>query len=322
MTSASETGNGFAGGIKVERHGRRHLYFYREIREDIDIQRPPPCPPLAQDTPAKPSSASTKISIIAVTAVLYVIGKGITAYIPSPWGVGQLLIGIFFPAFMAVVSETVPVAIGAGVGTFVGDALILTPLGNTNPALSLIAGVPANFIAFLFFGWFVKKYRTWSGFVAATVAFVTLGNLIAAVMVVRFASLVFAPAAGLSSFPAVNLIFGFTMFWNMTSIPAIIIAVPILLRAVKPLFGRSRILTFEPQWTGPTSGRQVTISLVFAGIFVVLGIVFLVGFYAPVSPIWGSLYTYLPIASLLVLVFAPLASVIAGGRRSSTPSLA
>jgi hypothetical protein len=277
---------------------------------------------LGQGAHATSSSVSTKVSIIAVTTVLYVIGKGITAYIPSPWGVGQLLVGIFLPAFLAVVSETVPVAIGAGLGTFVGDALILTPLGNTNPALSLIAGVPANFFAFLLFGWFVKKYRTWSGFVAATVAFVTLGNFIAAVMVERFGSLVFAPAAGLSGYPAVNVILGFTMFWNMTSIPAILIAVPILLRAVKPLYGRSRILAFEPQWTGPTSGRQVTISLVFAGLFVVLMAVFLVGFYAPVSPIWGGLYTYLPVAALLVLVFAPLASVIAGGKRSNPQGLA
>jgi len=265
---------------------------------------------------------STKVSIIAVTTVLYVIGKGVTAYIPSPWGVGQLLIGIFLPAFLAVVSETLPVAIGAALGTFVGDSLILTPLGNTNPALSLIAGVPANFFAFLLFGWFVKRYRTWSGFVAATVAFVTLGNFIAAVMVERFGALVFAPAAGLNGFPAFNVILGFTMFWNMTSIPAILIAVPILIRAVRPLFGRSRILAYEPSWTGPTSGRQVTISLVFAGLFVALGALFLVGFYAPVSPIWGGLYTYLPLASLLVLVFAPLASVIAGGRRSNTKGLA
>jgi hypothetical protein len=277
---------------------------------------------LGQETRAASSLISTKVTIIAVTAVLYTIGKGVTAYIPSPWGVGQLLIGIFLPAFLAVVSETLPVAIGAALGTFIGDSLILTPLGNTNPALSLIAGVPANFFAFLLFGWFVKKYRTWSGFVAGTVAFVTLGNLIAAVMVERFGALVFSPAAGLNGFPAVNVILGFTMFWNMTSIPAILIAVPILIRAVRPLYGRSRILEFEPRWTGPTSGRQVTISLVFAGLFVVLGVVFLVGYYAPVSPIWGNLYTYLPLASLLVLVFAPLASVIAGGRRSETQGLA
>jgi hypothetical protein len=268
----------------------------------------------------KPASLSAKVSIIAVTTILYVVGKGLTAYIPTPWLVGQLLIGIFLPAFLAVVSETLPVAIGAGLGTFVGDVLFLTPFGATNAPLSLIAGVPANFVAFLLFGWFVKKYGTWSGFVAATVTFVTLGNFIAAVAVVFFGSLVFAPAAGLAAFPALNLVLGFTVFWNMTSIPAVLIAVPILIRAVRPLFGRSQILRYEPHWTGPTSGRQVAVSLVFAGLFVVLGAVFLIGFYTSVSPIWADLYTYVPLASLLVLVLAPLVSVIAGNKLQAKPT--
>jgi hypothetical protein len=299
----------------------KYLYIYRDIREDIDIHRKSLPSKLVQEA-ARASSVSAKVSIIAVTAVLYVIGKGITAYIPTPWGVGQLLVGIFLPAFLAVVTDTLPVAIGAGIGTFAGDVLVLTPLGLTNAPLSLIAGVPSNFLAFLLFGWFVKKYRTWSGFVAATVAFVTLGNFIAAVMVVRFASLVFAPAAGLANFNAVNVVLGFTVFWNMTSIPAILIAVPILIRAVRPLFGRSQIIKYEPHWTGPTSGRQVAISLAFAAFFLVLCVVFLIGFYEPVSPLWGGLYTYVPVASLLVLVFAPLVSVIAGAKRNDKQGLA
>lgn len=267
------------------------------------------------------SSVSTKVAIIAATAVLYAIGKGLTAYVPSPWGVGSLLVGIFLPAYFAVVSETLPVAVGAALGTFMGDVIFLTPLGTTNPALSLIAGVPANFVAFLLFGWFVKKYPTWSGFVAGTVTFVTIGNLIAAGMVVRFASLVFAPAAGLASFNAINLVFGFTVFWNITSIPAIIIGVPILIRATRPLFGRSQILSFDPHWSAPTTGRQLTISVGFALLFLLLGVVFLLGFYSPVSAIWGQLNLYVPIAALLVLVFAPLVSVVAGTSRKATRSV-
>ena len=263
------------------------------------------------------TSRGTQVAIMAATAVLYAIGKGLTAYIPTPWGVGSLLVFIFLPAFFAVVSETLPAAIGAAIGTFVGDVVFLTPLGTTNPALSLVAGVPANFFAFLLFGWFVKKYRTWSGFVAGTVAFVTLGNLIAAVSVVFLGSLVFAPAAGLASFNAVNLVLGFTVFWNMTSIPAIIIAVPILIRVTRPLFGRSQILRFDPQWTVQTTGRQIALSIGFAGFFLILGVVFLVGFYSG-APLWTNLNFYVPFTALLVLVFAPLASVIAGKRRQAT----
>ncbi|GEM_PF-519496 len=265
-------------------------------------------------------TASANVSIIAVTVVLYTIGKGLTAYIPTPWLVGQVLVGIFLPAFLAVVSDTVPVAVGAGVGTFVGDVLFVAPAGVTNAPLSLIAGVPANFVAFLLFGWFVKKYRTWSGFVAATIAFVTLGNLIAAIMVVRFASLVFAPAAGLAAFPSLNLILGYTVFWNMTAIPAIIIAVPVLIRATRPLQGRSQIVRFDPHWSATSSRRQSAISLAFAIIFLGLGAIFLYGYYASVSAIWSGLDFYVPVTALLVLVFAPLVSVIAGTGQQAKPA--
>lgn len=265
-----------------------------------------------------PSSGSTKVAIIAITAVLYAIGKGLTAYVPSPWGVGSLLVGIFLPAYFAVVSETIPAAVGAAVGTFIGDALFLTPLGTTNPLLSLIAGVPANLFAFLLFGWFVKRYGSWSGFVAGTVAFVTLGNLIAAVSVDLFGGLVFTPALGLAKFSAVNVILGLTVFWNTTSIPAIIIAVPVLIRATRPLFGRSQILKFNPQWSAGGTRRQVALSLTFAGLFLLLGIVFLLGFYSSVSGIWPQLDVYVPAAALLVLVFAPLVSVLAGSGRKAT----
>ncbi len=262
---------------------------------------------------AGPASVSTRVSIIAVTAVLYVLGKGLTAYIPTPWLVGQLLIGIFLPAFFALVSETLPAAIGAGIGTFAGDVLFLTPAGATNAPLSLIAGVPANFVAFLLFGWFVKKYRTWSGFVAATVSFVTLGNLIAATSVVLFGAYVFGPAAGLSHFSVASAILGFTVFWNMTSIPAILIGVPILVRSVRPLFGRSQIIRYEPTWVGAPSSRETMVSLAFGALFVALGVVFLVGFYSTTG-IWAGLDLYVPLASAVVLVFAPLASMIAGTR--------
>lgn len=266
------------------------------------------------------TSVSTRVSIIAVTAVLYAVGKGLTAYIPTPWGVGQLLVGIFLPAFFAVVSETVPVAIGAGLGTFIGDVLFLTPLGGTNPALSLIAGVPANFVGILLFGWFVKKYRSWPAFVAATVSFVTLGNLIAATSVVLFGAAVFAPIGSLiTHFNLPGLILGFTVFWDMTSIPAIIIGVPLLLRAVRPLFGRSRILQFSADWSPGMRGRQTGISLAFAFFFLLLGLIYLA--IAPSSlSLWPGLTDYFVFAAAIVLVFAPITSVVAGTRLQAKPA--
>ncbi len=268
------------------------------------------------------ADVSTRVTLIAITAVLYAVGKGITAYIPTPWGVGQLLVGIFLPAFFAVVAETVPVAIGAAMGTFIGDVLFLTPLGATNPALSLIAGVPANFVGILLFGWFVKKYRSWPGFVAATVSFVTLGNLIAATSVVLFGAAVFAPVNYLiTHFDLAGLILGLTVYWNMTSIPAIIVGVPLLLRAVRPLFGRSRILQSNPDWSEGVHGRQAAVTLAFAFLFLLLGLIFLVT--APSSlALWPGLTDYFAVAAAIVLIFAPVASVVAGSKLQAKSTVA
>lgn len=248
-----------------------------------------------------------RLSVIVVTAVLYAIGKWLTAYINTPWGVGELLIGVFFPAFMAVVSETIPVAIGAGLGTFVGDFLV-----NTTPALSLVAGVPANFIAFLLFGWFVKKYKSWPSFVAATVAFVTLGNLIAAIMVYLFIfQLVGVHLAS-------SAILGLTVFWNTTSIPAVIIAVPLLVRAARPLYGRSRIIQFYPAWPSTFARRQTILALGGAMAFVIFGaIIFLL---SPGSVVSEPGLGYFALAAVLVLIFGPVANLLAGSKATAKPT--
>lgn len=244
-------------------------------------------------------SLATKIAVIVVTAVSYVLGKAITAPIPTPWGVGQLLIGVFLPAFFVIVADTLPAAIGAGIGTFIGDVVFLVPLGATTPVLSLVAGVPANFVGILLFGWFAKRYKSWAGFVAATISFVTLGNLIAAVAVVLF--------LGLPS----SLVLGFVVFWNTTSIPAVLLGVPILVRAVRPLYGRTSILSYEPQWIGGVTSRQTILALSFAAAFVILGAaLFLLGLPKPQG--FGPLYFEL--AAAVVLIVAPVTGVIAGSR--------
>jgi hypothetical protein len=238
-----------------------------------------------------------------MVAVLYAVGKGLTSFIPSPWGVGQLLVGIFIPAYFAVTSDTLSVAIGAGLGTFIGDSLLLAPLGLTTPIISLVAGVPANFIAFLFFGWFVKRYKSWPALIAATVSFVTLGNLIAATNVVLFLSL------------PTSLILGFTVFWNTTSIPAIIIAVPLLVRYTQPAFGRSAgVLLNNPDWRMSDRARQTSVAVFFGVLFLALGVVFFLA--APASTIakWPGLTTYFTVAAAAVIIFAPITAIVAGSK--------
>lgn len=243
-----------------------------------------------------------KIAIIVITTALYAIGKWITAFIPTPWGVGQLLVGIFLPAFMAVTSDTLSVAIGAGLGTFVGDFFV-----QTNPTLSLIAGVPANFIAFLAFGWFVKKYKSWSSFVAGTVIFVSLGNLIAATLVYFFASATIGVAVPTSA------VLGLTIFWNTTSIPAILIGVPILVRGARPLRGRTRLLSEFPRWPGTIGTRGYAVALLFAFAYTALGAV--VFFLQPSSVAASPGLAYFVIGAVLVVVFGSISGLVAGASR-------
>ncbi len=249
------------------------------------------------------ASLASRVAIVAIVAALYAVGKAVTAYVPSPWGIGEFLVGLFIPAFFAVVSETFPVALGAGLGTFVGDVFFPTPLKETTPILSLVAGVPANFFAFLFFGWFVKKYKSWPAFVAATVCFVTLGNLIAAVSVVEFLAL------------PQGLILGFTLFWNIGAIPAVIVGVPILLRATRPLIGRSTILKYNASWSGSVSPRQTGVALGFSALFVIFGVALFLGAPGTLSS-WPGLGLYFAIAAVVVVVFGPLAGALAGTKRS------
>jgi len=246
--------------------------------------------------------------VIAVSAALFAVAKGLTAYIRTPWGVGQLFIASFIPVYFAVTADAFPAALGAGFGSFLGDVFFLVPLGATTPFYALTVGAPANFIATLFLALFVRRYRSWPAFVAATVCFLTLGNLIAGALLVYLVPL---------QFP---LILGFTVYWDMTSIPAILIGVPALLRATKPIISRSKLLRYVPDWSA-VGRRQIMVSLIFSLLFVALGAgVFL---FAPgtVSG-WPGLATYFAISAVVVLVLGPLASLVAGkGLGVSNPAV-
>jgi hypothetical protein len=267
---------------------------------------------IADMSEPKAMTASSRVAIIALTAVLYTVAKGVTGSIPTPWGVGQLLIGIFVPAFLAVVADTFSVAVGAGLGTFLGDVIFLTPAGSTNPALSLIAGVPANFVAFLLFGWFVKRYKSWGAFLAATVSFVTLGNLIAAASVVFFGASVFTPLSPLTSKYSIGLLFGLTLFWSATMIPVIIIAVPLLTRAVRPLQGRSSLLLYVPSWSNTGRRASLLVSLLLALVIVVLVLLYLPGPLGLAS--FSTLTTYLALGLVGLVIVAPVAGAAASTR--------
>jgi hypothetical protein len=253
---------------------------------------------VVSDSDSAKTSVTVQISVIAISAALFAVTKGLTAYIRTPWGVGQLFIAAFIPVFFALTADTLPAAIGAGAGSFLGDVIFLVPLGATTPFYALTVGAPANFIAIFLLSSFVKRYTSWSAFVAATICFLTLGNMIAAALLVYLVPL-----------PA-QTILGFTVYWDMTAIPAILIGVPILVRATLPAIGRSKVLRYTPRWSGVGRG-QMLVSLVFSLLFVALGGA--IFFLAPsLVSFWPGLATYFGLAAALVVVFGPIANVLAG----------
>lgn len=254
-------------------------------------------------TPVR-TSVAVQVSVIAISAALFAVTKGLTAYIRTPWGVGQLFIAAFIPVFFALTADTLPAAIGAAAGSFLGDILFLVPLGATTPFFALTVGAPANFIAVLMLSLFVKRYASWSAFVAATICFLTLGNLIAGALLVW-----------LFPFPAEYML-GFTVYWDMTSIPAILIGVPVLVRASLPVIGRSKVLKYAPQWSN-VSRKQVLVSLAFSLLFVALGgAIFLL---APgLVAFWPGLATYFALAAALVVIFGPVANVVVRQKPQAT----
>jgi hypothetical protein len=246
------------------------------------------------------ASVTAQVSVIAISAALFAVAKGVTAFIRTPWGVGQLFIAAFIPAFFAVTADTLPAAIGAGAGSFLGDVIFLVPLGATTPFFALTVGAPANFVAVLLLAWFVKRYRSWPAFVAGVICFETIGNVVAGGLLVYLIPL------------PVSLILGYTVYWDMTAIPAMLIGVPILVRATLPTIGRSKILRYTPEWSS-VGRRQMALSLFFSLLFVGFGgAIFLL---APSTVVgWPGLATYFAIAGVVVVVFGPLASFLTGRR--------
>jgi vacuolar-type H+-ATPase catalytic subunit A/Vma1 len=258
-------------------------------------------------------TAAGKVTLIAITAALYAVAKGLTAFIPTPFGVGQFLLFIFVPAFFAITGDTLSAATGAAIGTFLGDTVFLTPLGQTNPALSLVSGVPANFVAFLLFGYLVKRYRSWPAFISSTVLCITLGNFIAGSLVVAFAAKVFLPAFSsvVAKYGVVSLVLGYTLFWTATMVPAVVIAIPLLLRAMRPLVGRSIILSYYPEWSDYEVRRLLPFALGYAVAFIVIGI----GFFAlqfNVLQGWSVIGTWILVAGIVLAIVGPIAGLLAG----------
>ena len=164
-------------------------------------------------------------------AVLYAVGAYSTAYIPSPWGVGQFRWAVVIPAFFATIFGPMPAGIGAAIGTLIADSV---KHGYLYPG-SYLAAVPGNFIGFYLFGYIVKKKFTWGRFILASNVTLTVANLIVAFLYVFTFKVLYLNQPGYVDMPLDALTFlsiGLTIWWFVTMLPFVLLFTPLLIRAV------------------------------------------------------------------------------------------
>lgn len=169
---------------------------------------------------------------ITMCAVLYAIGAYSTAYIPSPWGVGQFRPAVVIPAFFATIFGPMPAGIGAAIGTLIADSV---KHGRIYEG-SLIAAVPGNLVGFYLFGYIVRKKFTWGRFILASNITLTLANLIVAFLYIFMYKVFYAQAMDLSPGTLVTLSIGLTIWWFITMLPFVLLVTPPLIRAAAAAF--------------------------------------------------------------------------------------
>ena len=268
-----------------------------------------------QGKQTRPLGPALRIALISISAALYAAAIGVTSPISTPWGVGQFRPGVIFPAVFAVIYGPLVGGIGAAIGTFVGDVVFLAPLGLTTPLLSIVAGVPGNFVGFFLLGWFVRKYRSWFGFVFGSFASLLVGNLIAALGVVTYLALFL----GWSTLPIdalVGAVLGFTFFWLVTMIPFVIPLVPPMVAALQPLV-RSQVDVGLAGWKRGSGSEALRSSLAVSAI---LGILYAVVQLTPLGDLLFKSVTgpqFIPwlkllflASALVIFIFGVIASLV------------
>jgi uncharacterized membrane protein len=256
-----------------------------------------------------------EITAAALCAALYAVAKAATAFIPTPWGVGQFAPGVVVPVFFTILFGPLVGALGGGIGVFIGD-LYLSTFGLTNPFLSLIAGVPANFLGFYLLGWLMYRWGSWRLFLWASLLGLFIGNLIAATVVVFYISTFLGAYWPLDVQLATTI--GFTLFWITTMLPFVLAIVPALVKAVS----KSRLSSLTSgswlKWSVASSSTMVKDSVVIAAIF---GVITLILVLTPLGDLLFAtvkmpLNTFLiksltAVTAITTLIFGPLVALFA-----------
>jgi len=175
---------------------------------------------------------SLTITSTALCAALYAVCSFATAYIQSPWGMGQFRPAVIVPAFFAIVFGPWVGGIGAAVGTLICDSI----KHGTLYMGSLIAAVPGNFVGFYLLGYVAKKRFTWSRFILASNITLIVGNFIVAFLYIFAYKLLYAQALKMPVEALVALSIGLTLFWFITMLPFMLIITPLLIKAAAVAF--------------------------------------------------------------------------------------
>jgi hypothetical protein len=173
---------------------------------------------------------SLVIVATAICAGLYAVGSYVTAYVESPWGVGQFRPAVIVPAFFATIFGPFTGGFGAMIGTFIVDS---AKHGYPYPG-SFLASVWGNLIGFYLFGWALKKKFSWGRFVAVSNITLVLANVIVAFLYVFTFKVLYLNDSTYVTMPLDVQIFysiGLTIWWYVTMLPFVLLITPLLIRA-------------------------------------------------------------------------------------------
>jgi len=180
---------------------------------------------------------SISLTLISINAALYAVAIAATSPIPTPWGVGNFRPGVVIPAFFSVVFGPFVGGIGAAIGCFLGD-FSLSFFGLTTPLLSLVAGVPGNFVGFYVLGWLYTKRHSLSSFILSNFIALFVGNLVAALGVLAYFLYIVPTWAVWSINLQVAVVVGLTLFWVTTMVVFVTPLVPVLVIYIEPTLSK------------------------------------------------------------------------------------
>ncbi len=239
--------------------------------------------------------ASLRLVTTAINAALYAIVGVLSAPLPTFFGI-RIWPQVFVPASFAVLFGPWTGGVGAAIGIFLADVIY----GHHDALLSLLVGVPANFLGFYVIGWLTQRNH---GKLMKNILF--LFSLLIPILLAVYG--LYYISEGTS---AAQIVLGFV--W-LVGIPAVAI---IALKAI-----RSRWADFEMAASIGLGFGSVIIGVglvAYSSIFALPSVLGLGGEPLPITFIYGATaFTYLTEILALVVV----TPVVVTACRAAFPSL-